>query len=144
MADLKPGFPRLNIARCERGCDPPRPATLLIRAGLEWHPCCAECAEWWSEDRRSYLANPTLTAAQLGDRWPELGSADDARRTHAWAREVVLMWEAEKADLEAQLAGELISRDEALWMIGTIQGDITPTAVSVRAKLLAFLTEPGE
>lgn len=38
------------------------------------------------------------------DRWPELGSAEDAHRTHAWARELVLMWEAEKAALEAQIA----------------------------------------
>ena len=49
------------IARCERGCDPPREATCLIRAGLEWHPCCDECATWWAEHRKSDLATPRGT-----------------------------------------------------------------------------------
>lgn len=35
--------------------------------------------------------------------WPELGSREDADRTHAWARELMLMWEAEKAALEGRL-----------------------------------------
>jgi len=47
-----------TFARCERGCDPPRPATLLIRARLEWHPCCDDCAEWWADHRKAYLATP--------------------------------------------------------------------------------------
>lgn len=30
------------------------------------------------------------------ERWPELGSPEDAARTHRWARECLLMWEAER------------------------------------------------
>ena len=48
-----------------------------------------------------------MTPAERGksgvERWPELGSREDADRTHAWARETMLMWEAERAALEAEV-----------------------------------------
>ena len=37
-----------------------------------------------------------------------------------------------------------VSREEALWIIGQIQGDTSAIATSVRAKLLAYLTGDDE
>jgi hypothetical protein len=31
-------------------------ATVAIRSGLEWHPTCSECAEWWGSDRQGPLS----------------------------------------------------------------------------------------
>lgn len=42
--------------------------------------------------------------SQSDTRWPALGSAEDADRTHQWARETMLMWEAERKALEAEIA----------------------------------------
>jgi hypothetical protein len=65
------------IALCERGCDPPREATCLIRAGLEWHPCCDECAAWWPDHRKSYLANDRGAVATLERIRDHANSAED-------------------------------------------------------------------
>lgn len=37
-----------------RWCD--NEATLSIRSGFEDHPCCEDCAGWWTESRQGDLA----------------------------------------------------------------------------------------
>jgi hypothetical protein len=32
-------------------------ATVAIRSGFEFHPTCAECAEWWALERRYPIEN---------------------------------------------------------------------------------------
>lgn len=36
-------------------------------------------------------------------KWPELGSTEDANRTHQWAVDCLKMWEAERAELRSVL-----------------------------------------
>ena len=62
-------------------------------------------------------------------------------------REIAILNEAlENAETEIKRlrADTLLTREEALYMIGAIQGDLTPWARSIRQKLLAFLTSNPE
>lgn len=36
------------------------PAAIAIRAGLEFHPTCLDCADWWIEERKYPLSEVAI------------------------------------------------------------------------------------
>lgn len=45
-------------------CKCGQPATINVRHGLEDHPHCADCAEWWNPSRHSTLLSDAQYAEQ--------------------------------------------------------------------------------